>query len=119
MKQGTKVKVVAHLTGHDFDLGEIVERHESQFDYEIEDSLAFIAKDGSIWYMIPDEYEVVTQRWCFKQDDDGHNFLIPVELSSLFNELVERQDDYYTEFNNTFDQHSCDSFLNYSFENPL
>lgn len=60
----------------------------------------------------------MTQRWCFKQDDDGHNFLIPVELSSLFNELVERQDDYYAEFNNTFDQYGCDSFLNYSFERP-
>lgn len=59
MKVGTKVKVVACITGHDFDDGEIVERHEAEYDYEIKDSLGFIAKDGMIWYMIPDEYEVI------------------------------------------------------------
>ena len=62
----------------------------------------------------------MTQRWCFKQDDDGHNFLIPVELSSLFDKLLENgEEDGYAEFCNTFDQYDCDSFLNFSFENPL
>lgn len=59
------------------------------------------------------------QRWCFKRDDDGHNYLIPVELSSLFDELLENgEEDGYAEFCNTFDQYGCDSFLNYSFEKP-
>lgn len=63
----------------------------------------------------------MTQRWCFKQDDDGHNFLIPVELSSKFSEMLVSaiNEEDYAEFNNAFDQYSCDSFLNYSFENPL
>lgn len=62
----------------------------------------------------------MTQRWCFATDGDGHNFLIPVELSSLFDELLENgEEDRYEKFNNTFDQYSCDSFLNFSFENPL
>lgn len=61
----------------------------------------------------------MTQRWCFKRDDDGHNYLIPVELSSLFDELEQNgEEDGYAEFCNTFDQYICDSFLNYSFENP-
>lgn len=59
MKMGTKVEVVANITGHDFDEGEVVERHEAEFDYEITDSLGFISKDGLIWYMIPEEYEVI------------------------------------------------------------
>lgn len=59
MKNGTKVKVVARVTGHDFDDNEIVERHEAQYDYESKDSLGFISKSGEIWYMIPDEYEVL------------------------------------------------------------
>lgn len=63
----------------------------------------------------------MTQRWCFKQDDDGHNFLIPVELSSKFSEMLVSAIDEgdYAEFNNMFDEYVCDSFLNYSFENPL
>lgn len=59
MKQGTKVKVLCCLTGHDFDDGEVVERHDSPFDFEVKGSLGFIAKDGSIWYMIPEEYEIL------------------------------------------------------------
>ena len=63
----------------------------------------------------------MTQRWCFKTDGDGHNFLIPVELSKLYTELLEKGDELedYAEFNNTFDQYGCDSFLNFSFESPL
>ena len=63
----------------------------------------------------------MTQRWCFKQDDDGHNFLIPVELSSKFSEMLVSaiNEEDYAEFNNTFDQYGCDSFLNFSFENPV
>lgn len=63
MEIRTKVRVTCCLTGHEFEDGEIVERHESQYDFEYKDSVGFIASDGSVWYMIPDEYEIV-------QDDD-------------------------------------------------
>lgn len=59
MKNGMKVKVVACITGHEFDINEIVERHEAEYDYEMKDSLGFISKYDEIWYMIPDEYEVL------------------------------------------------------------
>ena len=62
MKNGTKVKVVACLTGHEFEDDEIVERHEAQYDYEQKDCLGFISKAGEIWYMIPDEYEVLEDK---------------------------------------------------------
>ena len=78
------------------------------------DTWSFDAKD------VAHAEKKMTQRWCFKQDDDGHNFLIPVEVSSKFSEMlvsaIDEED--YAEFNNTFDQYSCDSFLNFTFEKP-
>jgi len=59
MKDGTKVKVVSYLTGHDFRIGQIVTRESSEWDYEYKDSLGFAGDDGQVWYMQPDEYEIV------------------------------------------------------------
>lgn len=46
---------------------------------------------------------------------------IPVELSSKFSEMLVSaiNEEDYAEFNNMFDQYSCDSFLNFTFKNPL
>lgn len=57
MKEGTKVKVVASISGHDFDVGEIVERRCGE--YEDSECLGFYSKEHGIWYMTPDEYEIV------------------------------------------------------------
>lgn len=58
-------------------------------------------------------------RYCFKRDDDGHNYLIPVDMADLFvNLLINGEDDCYTEFNNTFMEYSCGSVADFSFENP-
>lgn len=59
MKSGTLVKVVACITGHEFEKGEIVSRHEAEYDYEYKDSVGFIDGAGNIWYMSPEEYEVL------------------------------------------------------------
>lgn len=58
-------------------------------------------------------------RYCFKRDDDGHNYMIPVSMSGLFSDLlINGEDDCYAEFNNTFMEYSCGSFTDWTFENP-
>lgn len=57
MKEGTKVKVVQQLSGHDFEIGEIVERRVGP--YEDSETIGFFSETAGIWYMTPEEYEVV------------------------------------------------------------
>lgn len=57
MKEGTKVKVKANRTGHGFCLGEIVERRASELDDEF--GVGFMCDKDHVWYMQPDEYEIV------------------------------------------------------------
>ncbi len=60
-----------------------------------------------------------TQRYCFKRDDDGHNYMIPVSMSRLFFDLlINGEEDCYAEFNNVFMEYSCGSFTDWTFENP-
>lgn len=59
------------------------------------------------------------QRYKFTTDDDGHKYLIPVELYSLFVQLLENGEaDYYCEFNNKFDEYRVDGVYHYTFEKP-
>lgn len=57
MKEGTKVKVKANRTIHGFRLGQIVERRASERDDEL--SVGFVCDKGFVWYMQPDEYDLV------------------------------------------------------------
>lgn len=57
MKEGTKVKVKANRTGHGFCLGQIVERRASELDDEF--GVGFVCNKGHVWYMQPDEYDLV------------------------------------------------------------
>lgn len=58
-------------------------------------------------------------RYCFKRDDDGHNYLIPVEMSGDFeNDLLFGELDYYAEFNNKYEEYLINSFTDWTFENP-
>lgn len=57
MKEGTKVKVKACHTGHGFSFGQIVERRASEHDDE--SSVGFVCDKGDVWYMMPEEYEIV------------------------------------------------------------
>lgn len=57
MREGTKVKVKARHTGHGFCLGQIVERRASEYDGE--ESLGFVCDKGDVWYMMPEEYDLV------------------------------------------------------------
>lgn len=60
MKAGTMVKVVAYITGHEFEIGQTVVRHEAEHDDYNLAFFGFIGETGSIWYMSPDEYEVLS-----------------------------------------------------------
>ncbi|MNF90657.1 hypothetical protein D3C85_1098190 [compost metagenome] len=58
-------------------------------------------------------------KYKFVQDSEGHWYLIPVELSSLFVKLDEDgfADDYEA-FNDQFYGHMIDSPCHFTFENP-
>ena len=57
MKEGTKVKVKARHTRHGFCVGQIVERRASELDDEF--GVGFVCDKGDVWYMQPDEYDLV------------------------------------------------------------
>jgi len=58
-------------------------------------------------------------RYKFSRDDDGHWYLIPEDMESTFNEmLLNGEDDYWAEFNNTFEEYRSDSPTNYTFTDP-
>ena len=58
--------------------------------------------------------------YVFKSDDDGHNYLIPVTMSELFDELLYEQDDDDTgdKFNRKFYKYRISSSGHYKFLNP-
>lgn len=63
MKEGTKVKVVYCHTGHQFRIGEIVERRVGEYDGE-QNALGFYSEESGLWYMQPDEYEIVDKGYA-------------------------------------------------------
>lgn len=65
MKEGTKVKVVYCHTGHEFILGEVVERRAGEYDGE-HNSLCFYSEKAGAWYMQPDEYEIVDKSYTIQ-----------------------------------------------------
>jgi len=58
MKEGTKVKVKACSTGHGFAIGEVVVRRHGEY-VEDDQCLGFYSEKQGLWYMTPDEYELV------------------------------------------------------------
>ena len=62
MKEGTKVKVVASITGHYFDIGEIVERR--YLDNEYEHAVGFHSERCGQWYMSAEEYKVWDKQYA-------------------------------------------------------
>ena len=62
MKEGTKVRVVASITGHYFDIGEIVERR--YLDDEDEHAVGFHSERCGQWYMSKVEYEVCDKQYA-------------------------------------------------------
>ena len=56
MKEGTKVEVVSAISGHEFDVGEVVERRWGE--YEDADCMGFYSQKNGHWYMTPEEYKI-------------------------------------------------------------
>lgn len=58
-------------------------------------------------------------RYRFITDGDCHWYLIPVSMSTVFNQMLDNgEDDYWSMFNNTFDEYRCDSPSNFTFTDP-
>lgn len=58
-------------------------------------------------------------KFRFRTDGDGHWYLIPAELSTMFSQMLDDgEEDYYCEFNNKFEEYRCDCPSNYTVENP-
>lgn len=58
-------------------------------------------------------------KYRFVKDDDGHNYLIPAELTQEFYDELCTEDENEFSFLLMFDKYRCDSISNYTFENPL
>ena len=59
MREGIKVKVVASISGHEFDIGEIVERKYSSEDDN--ECLGFYSEQNGVWYMNAEEYQICSK----------------------------------------------------------
>lgn len=57
MEEGTKVKVVACTSGHEFDIGEVVTR---KVMWENGEHIGFHSEENGDWYMYPEEYELTS-----------------------------------------------------------
>ena len=54
--------------------------------------------------------------FCFMQDDDGHNYLIPFEERELFEVMLEQgEEDYYERFIDKFSNYSIDDVYGVEF----
>lgn len=58
-------------------------------------------------------------RYRFITDGDSHWYLIPVSMSTVFNQMLSVGDrDCYAMLCNTFDEYRCDSPSNFTFVDP-
>ena len=82
---------------------------------------------GKDWWDTPQSAEYIIeevegrfeQRYVFVSDDDGHNYMIPVELRGLFNTQVELDwDDPENKFDDLFEEYRIDSVSGITFTNP-
>lgn len=61
----------------------------------------------------------MSEEWRFVGDDDGHNYLIPDRMSSLFKEQLELDwDSPENEFEELFDYYRIDGVSEWVFTNP-
>jgi hypothetical protein len=59
-----------------------------------------------------------TKRYFFSKDDDGHSYMIPVELRQEWLELREDDEAWAKPEWDKFEDCRIDSYTHYSFENP-
>jgi ribulose 1,5-bisphosphate synthetase/thiazole synthase len=79
MKEGIKVKVIASITGHEFDIGEIVKRKYLHEDDE--GCLGFYSKKNGEWYMSAEEYKVCDKQYAIDLAIDAANAMMEMGFS--------------------------------------
>lgn len=73
LPEGTKVRVLRNITLHGFNIHQIVIREHGEYDYYScdQDPVAFVSECGKEkWYMVPDEYEIVSYPEGYESDTD-------------------------------------------------
>jgi hypothetical protein len=76
MKEGTKVTVVSSVSGHKFDIGEVVVRKWGKYEDNV--CMGFYSEKNGHWYLDPDEYKI-----C----DKGYAIELAVEAANLALEM--------------------------------
>jgi ribulose 1,5-bisphosphate synthetase/thiazole synthase len=79
MKEGIKVKVVASITGHEFNIGEIVKRKYLHEDDE--GCCGFYSERNGEWYMSPEEYVVCDKQYSIDLAVDAANAMMEMGFS--------------------------------------
>ena len=79
MKEGTKIKVVASIAGHEFDVGEIVERRHIPEDDE--GCLGFYSEKNGEWYMSAEEYKVCDKQYAIDLAIDAATAMMEMGFS--------------------------------------
>ena len=79
MKEGTKVKVVAAISGHEFDVGEVVIRRRGEHDEE--GCIGFYSQSNGLWYMTPEEYEICDKQYAIDLAVEAANLLMEMGFS--------------------------------------
>lgn len=87
-----------------------------------------LTKASGDWLSVPATINL-DPRYCFRKDEDGHNYLIPVTLRAKFDYLITKLenlpdylDEWYSlsdDFNHIFYEYRCDSPESYTFRDPL
>ena len=80
MKEGTKVKVLACVSGHEFQIGEIVEHRIGEHD-DFNGTMGFYSETAGIWYMDADEYKIVDKSHTIALLADAMNLAMSQGLS--------------------------------------
>jgi len=79
MKEGIKVKVIASITGHEFDIGEIVKR--KYLDEDDEGCCGFYSERNGEWYMSPEEYAICDEQHAVDLAAEAANIMMEMGFS--------------------------------------
>lgn len=60
-----------------------------------------------------------TGEWCFEQDDNCHNYLIPHEKRKRFNQLLNGPEDELETFDEEFGMYRIDGISSWKFSKPV
>jgi hypothetical protein len=80
VKEGTKVKVLDCTSGHEFQIGEIVERRIGGHD-DFDGVMGFYSETAGLWYMGTHEYKIIDKSYTIALLADAMNLAMSQGLS--------------------------------------